>query len=1004
MPTDRVAPMTAVRRYARTPKGLFTLALALLTGIAASYEGWRLVLPPLLGAMVAAMAIDAPLLRWRSGRWSYPDGALLTGWLVALILSPHEPWYIASATAVVGVVSKYLVRARRANVFNPAALGLVATFYLFDTGQSWWGALPEVPLPWLLVLLASGAWLAVRLNKVPAVLAFLGVYFLLGTLRAFVSNPAHVAELFRAPDVHAALFFALFMVTDPPTSPPRHVDQMIFGTITAVAGFAAFQWIGAAYFLLAGVLVANAWEGWRKQQLGRRQALRAALLFLALAAGPHTLSAQAAPAADRHVRAVRTTTPIVVDGHLTEAAWATATPANGFTQTEPRTGAPATEATEVRVLFDADALYIGAVLHDPDAARIVLNDIRKDFKEEDQDDFEVLLDTFHDRRNGYVFLTNSAGARADRQVANEGREINTSWDGVWTVKTQKTTDGWTLEMAIPFKSLRYQLGDTEGWGINFARRIRHRNEVTYWAPIPRSFTITRASLAGTLDGLTIDGASRDLRIKPYAMGRTVRDLGGAHGITSEAAGLDVTYGVTRHLGLNVTLNPDFAQVEADEQQVNLTQFSQFFPEKREFFLENSGIFYVGDAARNNRVQLAPTPDEDMLLFFSRRIGLSPDGRAVPIPAGVRLTGTAGGLTIGALSMQTQRTGTAPANRYSALRLRRNLMPGSDIGVIVLDRESVGSGSGASWNRVAGIDANFRLPGVWDWNSYAVGTRTPGKNGGQYTWRTSLNHEDNFVHIKAGVLEVGRGFADDLGYFRRTDTRKYLIDFGLRPRPSWLSVIGTRELHPHITWNYYENLHGQIMAKDLHSGFTFFQSSGAYWELSVNPRFQRILTPFRINSAIASIPAGAYPWTEVMFKGATNLSRPLAATYTFTEGGLWNGRQHTQQLLITARPRAQFSTSVGVSHTAATLTLPNAAFEALLWTARANYSFTTNMFFDGLAQYDPRSHLLNANLRFNLIHHPLSDLFVVFNQQKINLPDAPATGFGVIVKYTQMFAF
>lgn len=259
-----------MRRYLRSPKGLFTLVLLITTLIAGSYEGWALVLPPLLGAIGAAMLVDAPILRWRSGRWAYPDGALLTGWLVALILSPHEAWYIASATAVAGVLSKYVMRARRANVFNPAALGLVATFYLFDTGQSWWGALPEVPLPWLLVLVAVGAWLAIRLNKVPAVLAFLGVYFLLGTIMAYVGNPAHVAELFRAPDVQAALFFALFMVTDPPTSPPKHADQLIFGSITAVAGFAAFEWVGAAYFLLAGVLVANGWEGWRKSRLGQR--------------------------------------------------------------------------------------------------------------------------------------------------------------------------------------------------------------------------------------------------------------------------------------------------------------------------------------------------------------------------------------------------------------------------------------------------------------------------------------------------------------------------------------------------------------------------------------------------------------------------------------------------------------------------------------------------------------------------------------------------------------
>lgn len=734
------------------------------------------------------------------------------------------------------------------------------------------------------------------------------------------------------------------------------------------------------------------------------------LFVLSTAATRGLARAQALPVANpasravRNVRATRATHPLIIDGVMNEAEWAIATAANGFTQAEPHTGEPASEATEVRLLFDAEFLYIGAVLHDADASHIVINDIRKDFKEDDQDDFEVLLDTFHDKRNGYLFLTNAAGARADRQIANEGREINTSWDGVWTVKTKRSDGGWTVEMAIPFRTLRYQLGGEEGWGINFARRIRHKNEVTYWSPIPRSFSITRVSLAGALEGLEIDGKSRDLRVKPYVVARTVRELGGARPVTSEAAGLDVTYGVTRHLGLNLSINPDFAQVEADEQQVNLTQFSQFFPEKREFFLENSGIFYVGDAARNNRVQLAPTPDEDMLLFFSRRIGLSSDGRAVPIPAGIRLTGTAAGLTIGALAIQTRKFGSTPANQYGVLRLRKNLRPGSDVGLVVLDREAVGSRSEHNWNRVAGLDANFRLPGTWDWNTYAVTTRKPGRDGGQYTWRTSLNHEGTFFHGKVGVLEVGRGFADDLGFFRRTDTRKYLADIGIRPRPLWLSRIGAREMHPHITWNYYESLDGRMSAKDLHTGYTFFLSSGAFFELSGNPRFQRIATPFRINRDIAAIPAGAYGWTDWQLKGATNASRKVSASYTLTEGGLWNGTQHSQLVSVTTRPNAHFSSSVGASHTQAKLTLPNARFDALLYTARTNYSFTTNMFFDALAQYDPRAHQLNANVRFNLIHHPLSDLFVVLNEQRITTPDAPAMGFGVILKYTQMFAF
>ena len=695
---------------------------------------------------------------------------------------------------------------------------------------------------------------------------------------------------------------------------------------------------------------------------------------------------------------------IVVDGVLDEAEWRDASMASGFTQSEPLTGEPATESTEVRVLFDAEHLYIGAHLRDREPHRLVVNDLKKDFSEEQQDDFEVLLDTFHDRTNGYVFITNVEGARADRQVANEGREVNASWDGVWTVKTRRVDDGWVVEMAIPFKTLRYDLTAAPNWGINFARHIRRKNEVDFWAPVPRAFSLSRVSLAGELTGITHDGASRDLRIKPYTAARSVRETGGAQFTSTSDVGLDLKYGVTHGLTLDLTVNPDFAQVEADEQQVNLTQFSQFFPEKREFFLENSGIFYVGDAARNNRVFAPPTPDEDMLLFFSRRIGLAPNGRQLTIPAGLRLTGSAGGFTTGALSMQTEATPTSAASRYSVLRVRRNLMPGTDVGLIALDREGLGASS--DWNRLAGLDGSIRLPANWDWNSYAVMSRKREKSGGQYTYRSSISHEGNFFHGKAGVLEVGKGFSNDLGYFRRTDTRKYLLDIGVRPRPSWLAPLGIREMHPHVVWNYYETLAGDVAAKNLHTGYTLFLNNGGFVEYSANPNFQRIATPFTINGSIAPIPAGGYAWVDHQIKGATDLSRPLSLQYTVIMGGLWSGRQRTQQLSLGVRPSVHLSTTVGVSHTAATLDLPRASFEALLWTTRATYSVTTNMFFDALAQYDPRAHLLNANLRFNLIHHPLSDLFVVVNQQRISTPDAPgvAPGASVIVKYTQMFSF
>jgi Na+-translocating ferredoxin:NAD+ oxidoreductase RnfD subunit len=258
-----------LRRFFRTPKGLAIVLLAVLVAAAAAGSGVQLVAPLVAASALAAMALDVVILRVREDAWTFPDGALLTGLFVAMILSPHEPWYVGAVTAVVAVASKYAARVGNANIFNPAALGLVATFFVFDTGQSWWGALPELPSFALVALFATGIFITRRVNKMAGVLAFLGCYYALFTVTAFAGDPGRVAELYRAPDLHAALFFAFFMVTDPPTSPPKPRDQIVFGVITAVVSYLAFQLLGAVYFLLAGLLIANVWEAWRKYRRAR---------------------------------------------------------------------------------------------------------------------------------------------------------------------------------------------------------------------------------------------------------------------------------------------------------------------------------------------------------------------------------------------------------------------------------------------------------------------------------------------------------------------------------------------------------------------------------------------------------------------------------------------------------------------------------------------------------------------------------------------------------------
>jgi Na+-translocating ferredoxin:NAD+ oxidoreductase RnfD subunit len=263
-------PLTEFRRFFRTPKGLLIIVLTILTGVAAVREGVR-VAPGLISAIGAAVVIDALILRKVRNAWEFPSGALLTGLIVAMILTPQEPWYVPACTSAIAILSKYVFRTRTANVFNPAALAIVATFYMFDTGQDWWGALPDMGPIALTVLFATGVFITDRVNKLPLVLAFLGSYYLLFTLTAFLGDPKRVAEIFRTPDLQAVLFFAFFILTDPPTSPVKYPDQLVCSVIVAGASYAVFEWVGAAYYLLAGVLVGNVWEAWRRTQLRDRQ-------------------------------------------------------------------------------------------------------------------------------------------------------------------------------------------------------------------------------------------------------------------------------------------------------------------------------------------------------------------------------------------------------------------------------------------------------------------------------------------------------------------------------------------------------------------------------------------------------------------------------------------------------------------------------------------------------------------------------------------------------------
>jgi len=405
--------------------------------------------------------------------------------------------------------------------------------------------------------------------------------------------------------------------------------------------------------------------------------------------------------------AKKTTERPRIDGVLDEASWATVQVIDTFVQQEPQEGQPASDRTEVRVLYDEGHLFIG--IRAFASLAVSATEMRRDADRLfDEDNFQVILDTFHDSRNGYMFVTTPLGAKLEQQIFDEGEgggrggtaNINRNWDGVWDAAAKIVSDGWTAEIEIPFSTVRFVPSDAQAWGVNFQRHIRRKNETVLWSPIPKAYTLTRVSMAGEMQGLSGISRGLDLRLKPFLVGgvhdvQTSRNSRATDPIRD--IGLDARYGLTAGLNMDVTINTDFAQVEVDEQQVNLTRFGLFYPEKRDFFLENSNFFTMGTGSAFTSTQVQTD------LFFSRRIGLSDSGTPIPIEGGVRVAGKSGRNNIGVLDIQTDDFFTRPGENFFVGRYSRDILKRSRVGAVFINKDSVG---GAHFNRTMGVDANL----------------------------------------------------------------------------------------------------------------------------------------------------------------------------------------------------------------------------------------------------------------------------------------------------------
>jgi len=707
---------------------------------------------------------------------------------------------------------------------------------------------------------------------------------------------------------------------------------------------------------------------------------------------------------ERRLPAVRATGPIRIDGALDEPDWAGAPTARGFIQSDPREGEPATEDTEVRVLYDAANLYFGVFAHDREPFNILTSELTKDFNRDSGDDFEIILDTFHDERNGYMFATNAHGAKWDAQTINEGREVNENWDALWDVKTRITEAGWYAEIVIPFRTLRFSSADEQTWGVNFQRRIRRRNEDSFWAPLPRIYDLQRVSLAGTLTGLQGVRPGNDIRLKPYVLGSAGEsssvDIG-----TDADVGLDVKYGVTSGLTWDFTVNTDFSQVEADEQQVNLTRFSLFFPEKRDFFLENSGIFQFGQ--RRSVVfgggggGLTSGRQTDAILFFSRRIGLSENGESTPIAGGTRLTGRAGAYSLGVLNIQQRSTNTSLASNFTALRLRRNVLANSDIGVIALNKGAEGPG----YNRVVGTDANFRFFESLDLNVAVARTFSPASvipsGGSESMGNASVHYRDRRWELQGTYVRIGDRFNAEMGFVPRTGVAKFDSTYGARFRPTrsskWL-----RELFPHLGVTNVSWLTGDLQSRLIGAHMSINLQDGSGGEIGVDPTTENLIAPFLINRRRGiSIPTGRYEFNDWHTAWRTNASAPVSVNGRVSVGEFYDGHKQSYSIGAAVRLRGRLNASINESRNQ--IRLRGGHYTTDLMTARVEYAFSTIAFANALLQYNTDAREWTSNLRFNIIHHRLSDFFLVFNERR----DSNTGGLldrALVAKMTYMVAF
>jgi hypothetical protein len=684
------------------------------------------------------------------------------------------------------------------------------------------------------------------------------------------------------------------------------------------------------------------------------------------------------------VRAIKLNAPLTVDGKLDEEVYTRERSFGGFLQVVPKYGESETERTEVWVMYDDRNMYVACRCWDsapPD--KWIANELRRDTNQLRQNDqVGVSFDTFYDRRSGFLFYTNPLGARADYSVVDEGGS-NTDWNPVWASKTGRFEGGWTVEMAIPFKSLRYRSGPGQVWGIQMRRSVRRKNEWTYLTPVPQLLAgpqaFNRISAGGTLVGLDLPPAGKNLELKPYAITRLTTDRLRNPPLRNDLAGDlggDIKYGLTANLTADFTYNTDFAQVEIDEQQVNLTRFSLFFPEKREFFLEGRGIFdFARGGITGGGAGQASSNTIQPYLFYSRRIGLN-NGRIVGIDGGGRLTGKAGKYGIGIMNIQA---GDEPVSRteptnFSVIRIKRDVLRRSSIGAMFTNRSRATTVAGS--NQAYGVDAAFSFFQNVGIGAHYAATSTPGIAADASSYQAIAEYGGDRYGGHLEYLKVGAGFNPEVGFVARTNFGRTYGTARFSPRPQ--SIKAVRKFTYQGNFDRFVNGAGELETRIETGIFNAEFENSDVLGFNVTRDYELLARPATILGVV--MPAGSHQFTTAQVSYALGAQRPVSGTLSLQAGSFYNGTLTAvgySAARVSVMKQFSFEPTISVNRVEA----PGSTVTTRLFRTRIDYGFTPLMFASGLLQYTSTDRAFSSNLRFRWEYRPGSELFIVYTDER-----------------------